>query len=148
MKDGRPCVHLVAVDDSGGSPALVLAVEVTSSDTDTATQLLDLARSLGTRLQGLAPVGRAVVRRADKGRTPRDTDGPKVRLMAEGAAAVALRQRVPTVDVGPGVQVGHWHGTDKATADAEGTALVTAAGNGRVFGPAAAAALAALALGP
>lgn len=96
---------------------------------------------------------RAVVRRADKPPRPSNADGPRLRLLAEGAVLAAVRGVVPDTRAGAGLDLGRWYGSDKAGVDAAGNAAVAAASVGatvaarRQYGYAAAGALAGHAVG-
>jgi hypothetical protein len=68
-----------------------------------------------TRIKGLLPAERAVVRRADS--PPRGvaaTEPVRLRLLAEGAVISAVRC-VIDCRVVAGLDLGRWHGSDKAT---------------------------------
>lgn len=100
-KKGRPAADVVILDGDWSSPQPVSTFALTSSHDDTATQLFDLASGLRSRLKGTG-VDRVVVRRADRPRKASNKDGPRLRLLAEGALAAAARTEVEDVIVMPG----------------------------------------------
>lgn len=98
---GRPAASVVTVDGTWAAPTVRECIELTSSANDPATQLLDLARGLGSYLSGAA-ADRVVIRRADWSRARGNTDGPRQRLLAEGALAAGARAEVESVSVKTG----------------------------------------------
>src|SRR3954453_6018343 len=95
----RPAVRFVVLDSSS-SPATVEACEeFTSDDVDLPTQLFEISKAVGSRLKGLQGEG-AVVRRADTPPRANNQDGPRLRLLAEGAAASATRAEVVDTRIG------------------------------------------------
>jgi hypothetical protein len=149
---GRPALAVVVLEDSGGTVSVAEAFEVTSATEELASQLYTLHGSVVTRVRGLLPIDRAVVRRADKPRAAVNTEGPRLRLLAEGAVISAARAVVPDTRVGAGVDLGRWHSSDKATVDRAAADLIaasgccTAIGLSKRLGLAAAAALSGAAL--
>jgi hypothetical protein len=99
-KKGRPTASAVVLDGSWDSPNLVATFDLTSSQDDVATQLHDLASGLRSRVVGLKP-NRVVIRRADYSRFASNAEGPRLRLLAEGALAAAARGEVSDVLVMP-----------------------------------------------
>jgi hypothetical protein len=100
-KKGRPAAKVVVLDGDWDTPSQVDAFELTSANEDLATQLLDLAAGLRSRLNGINP-DRVVIRRADFAQRGGKTEGPRIRLLAEGALASAARAEVGTVLVQTG----------------------------------------------
>jgi hypothetical protein len=139
----RPTTRLVVVDDATGSPVIELHEEFAGDDVDIATQLHDTSNAVGSRLQGLA-VDRVVVRRADHGPSS-NKEGPRLRLLTEGAILTAARAVMVDTQLGTGRDLGSWHGTDKAGVDAAGAALAASSGVPKAFAGATAAALGGLA---
>lgn len=93
---GRPAAHAVVLEGSWGAPIEVDAFDLTSAHTDSATQLHDLAAGLGSRLSGLN-ADRVVIRRADRSNRASNHEGPRIRLLAEGALASSARAAVDEV---------------------------------------------------
>lgn len=118
----------VIVDDSTGMPAFVMFFEITSMSDDMPTLLDTLYESARTRVAGLLPIDRAVIRRADKAPVPSGADGPRDRLLAEGALAAAVRSVVPDTRMCTGLELGRWDGSNKETIDQTGTDLITTSG--------------------
>ena len=120
---GRPACTGALIESVGGTQNFVDHFELTSQDTDLATLLADLGSSVKTRVRSLEPVDRAVVRRADLPPRPTNAEGPRLRLLAEGAVISAVRSLVGDVRVGSGRDLGAWTGTSKDAVDAEGEHL-------------------------
>lgn len=93
----RPTARVITFDGDWREPTEVQRLELTSTKGDLATVLLDLAKGLRSHLSGVRP-DRVIIRRADVGR-PSKADGPKIRLLAEGALAAAAREEVDNVFV-------------------------------------------------
>lgn len=140
---GRPMTRLAVLDDVSGSPAIDNVADFPSDDVDLATQLHDGAEAVRSRLTGLG-VDRVVVRRADRPPRPSNQEGPRTRLLMEGAVVSAARSVVIDTRVGTGRDTGAWFGSTKAGVDAAATALLQAQGQPRPYTEAAAAALAGL----
>jgi hypothetical protein len=143
---GRPTVHLVVADDSSGSPSLSDAQEITSDHTDLPEQLHDAAESVRSRLKALR-IERVAVRRADRATKASNKEGPRLRLLMEGAVTSAARGEVIDTHIGTGKDTGAWYGSNKETVDSEASRLLTAAGlSSSKYLEATSAALAALRL--
>jgi len=123
---------------------IVKAEEITSAEVSTVEQLFQAGRAIESRITGLA-VSRVVVREAET-QYPARTDGQRRRLKMEGAVVAAARAAVADTRLGAGSDFGQWRGMSKAAIDADGEALVSAAGEHSKFVEAAAAALVGLAL--
>jgi hypothetical protein len=123
---GRPSVRIIVADDASGSPVISDAQEITSDHADLPEQLHDAAESVRSRLKALN-VERVVVRRADRPTTPSNQDGPRYRLIMEGAVTSAARSEVIDTRIGTGKDTGAWYGGKKATVDAEAERLLAAA---------------------
>ncbi len=93
---GRPTARVVVVDGNWANPARVDGFELTSTDDGTPTQLATLAAGLRSRIKGLAPE-RVVVRRADLPAVASKKEGPRLRLLAEGALVASAREEVSDV---------------------------------------------------
>jgi hypothetical protein len=90
---GRPAADVVVVDGAWGAPVHVTTFKLTSTHEDLPTLLRDLSAGLASRLSGLS-VDRVVVRRADKPTRPSNYEGPKTRLLAEGALAACAKATI------------------------------------------------------
>lgn len=149
-KGGRPAVTAVLLEATGEIVSVMGRFEITSTSDDLPAQLDTLYESARTRVLGMLPVDVAVIRRADKARVPTDADGPRIRLLAEGALTAAVRSVVPDTRMCTGLELGRWDGSDKKTVDQTGTDLIAAScagvsvGLGKRLSLAAAAALPAL----
>lgn len=141
---GRPTARLVVLDGSSGG-ALESHDTFTSDPTDLATQLHDMAEAVKSRLGGLG-VERVVVRRADRPPRPSNNEGPRLRLLTEGAIVSAARSVVVDTRVGTGKDTGGWFGANKATLDGVAALLAGKEGLGVAYVEAIAAALSILAL--
>jgi hypothetical protein len=143
---GRPAARLVVATDAGGSAAIELATDFTGDDVDLPVQLHDSAEALRSRLKGLE-VDRVVIRRADYSPAS-NKEGPKLRLLMEGALASAACSVVPDTRLGTGKDTGTWFGSNKAGVDAEAATLLSSESRHSRYREATGAALAGLALGP
>ncbi len=142
---GRPAARLVVVEDSGGSPAIEEIVDFSSDDAGLPMQLHEAAGALRSRLKGLE-VDRVVVRRADYSPAS-NKEGPKVRLLMEGALTSAAFSVQPDTRIGTGKDAGGWFGSNKAGVEAEAERVLSVASRERRYIEAASAALAGIALG-
>ena len=141
---GRPTTRLVVIDSSDPS-ALVSSPSFPCDDVDLATHLHDAAEAVRSALHG-AGVERVVVRRADRPPKAPNTEGPRLRLLTEGAITSAARSVVVDTRIGTGKDTGEWHGTKKATLDAEAAAFISTVRLRDDYLEAVAAALAGLSL--
>jgi|SRR5665213_1119929 len=142
---GRPRTQLVVLDNGSGSPTVVTSETFPSRNTDIATQLHDAAETVRSRLNGLS-VARVVVRRADRPPRATNEEGPRIRLLTEGAIASAARSVVVETHIGNGKDTGGWFGSTKAGVDQASTILLQAQGISSTFVEATSAALAAMCL--
>lgn len=139
----RPTTWLVVLNDASGSASLETSVPFPTAATDLATQLHDTATAVRSRLKGLA-VDRVVLRRADFPPRPSKKEGPRLRLLMEGAVVSAARSVVVDTRVGTGQDTGTWFGSDKAGVDSASSALLSAAGVSNDYVEATSAGLAGL----
>jgi hypothetical protein len=142
---GRPMTRIVVLDDSSGSLTVVSSEPLPSRSSDLATQLHDAADAVASRLQGLA-VERVVVRRADRPPRATNEEGPRVRLLTEGAITSAARSVVVDTRIGTGKDTGAWFGSNKVGVDQASSTLLSAQGVNAAFMEATSAALAAISL--
>jgi len=141
----RPVARLIVVTGSSGSPIVEVNEVFPGDAVDLATQLHDMAEAIRSRLQGLA-VDRSLIRRADRPPRPNNNEGPRLRLIVEGAVISATRSVVVDTRVGTGKDTGTWFGSSKADVDAAAAALLSANGLAANLLEATSAALAGLAL--
>lgn len=141
----RPAARLVVLDDAGGSPSIQVHEDYPSANAPIADQLHTQAKSVHSRLTGLE-VDRVVVRRADPPPRATNKDGPRRRLLAEGAVTSAARSVVVDTRIGTGKQTGEWFGSTKGAVDKEAKRLLDAAGLSERYLEATSAALAGLTL--
>jgi hypothetical protein len=144
---GRPAGRLVVATDVSGSVAIDAVADFPGDDVDLPVQLHDAAEALRSRLGGVA-VDRVVVRRADRPPKATNAEGPKLRLLLEGALTSAARSVVIDTRIGTGKDTGSWFGSTKAGVDAEADKLLKAGALHGRYRDATSAALAGLALGP
>jgi hypothetical protein len=102
---GRPAARAAVLDGSWSAPVVHQKFELTSVHTDLATALADLSQSFDSHLSGLA-ADQVVIRRADFQKAAGATEGPKVRLMVEGALAAVAKRQVDVVSVQTGKDLG------------------------------------------
>lgn len=144
---GRPAARLVVIDNATGSPVVEVVEDFTSDDVALPVQLHDAAEALGSRLTGLG-VDRAIIRRADRPPRATNAEGPKLRLLMEGALTSAAQSVVVDTRIGTGKDTGTWFGANKATVDSESDRLLAAGSLHSRYKEAMSAALAGSALGP
>jgi hypothetical protein len=89
----RPRAAVAVIEGTKGSPQLIELFAVTTSEDDLPSQLHDLARAFENRLVGLG-ADRVLIRRADTPPKPSNAEGPRTRLLVEGALASAARSHV------------------------------------------------------
>lgn len=142
---GRPAARLVVVSERTGQPAIEATADFPSDDVDLPVQLHDAAEALRSRLDGLA-VDRVVLRRADRPPKASNAEGPRLRLLMEGALTSAARSIVVDTRIGTGKDTGAWYGTNKAGVDQAAAKLVGVHGLKGRYLEATSAALAGLAL--
>lgn len=119
---GRPTASCVLLEGVSAAPVLVESFDLTSASGDLPTQLHDLATGLRSRLHGLSP-DVVVIRRADYSPRASNAEGPRVRLMAEGALVAASVDVVTSVVLLPGRDLAARAGVDKAALDARAASL-------------------------
>jgi hypothetical protein len=140
----RPSAELVVLE--GLSPVVVLeSHSFTADDTDLCTQLHDAAEAMRSHLRDRG-LERVVVRRADHPPKPSNAEGPRLRLLTEGAVASAARSVVVDTRIGTGRETGAWYGGTKATLEFAASNLINGVGLPPLYLGSAAAALAALSL--
>jgi hypothetical protein len=123
---GRPAGRLVVLTDDSGSPEIEVVGDFPADDTDIPVLLHDAAEAVRSRLEGLG-VDRVVVRRADRPPKASSAEGPKFRLLMEGALTSAARSVVVDTRLGTGKDTGAWFGSNKEGVDAAAKGLLKAA---------------------
>ena len=139
----RPAAYLVVLDDSSGRAMIKADHAFPADDMDLATQLHDTAEAVRSRLEGLA-IERVIVRRADRPPSASNTEGPRLRLLMEGAVTSAARSVVVDTMLGTGADTGTWFGAKKADVDTASAQLLSQHGLHSRYTEATSAALAAL----
>lgn len=145
----RTTVAAVVLNDntSPGAPFDEVAVtveasfEVKADQTDVAVQLGDTAKNISGRLRALTPEV-VVVRRADRPMKPSNQEGPRLRLLMEGAITGAAHEVIAETRIRNGKDCGSAFGASKDILDAAASSL-----HGGRFKEATAAALSGLAEG-
>jgi hypothetical protein len=137
----RPRAHVAVLEGTKQTPAAIELFVLTTSENDLVDQIHDLASALSNRLNGLA-IERAMIRRADTPQRPSNQEGPRARLLVEGALLRVTRDQVQATRVMNGRDIAALAGggRTKATLDVEAQQLVSSP----EYAPAAAAAFALL----
>lgn len=143
VNDSKATALGVLVDDYSGLVAVVDKFNFTNDGADLATRLYDMAEAVRTLVDSLKP-DRVIVRRADFPPRGSRADGPKVRLLFEGAIVAAARHKCAQTHLGTGQDLGVWCGSDKTTVESDAKGLVKTSGLAQKYAVAAAAALAGL----
>lgn len=114
----RPTTHVAVLEGTKSSPLVAELFVVSTSEQDLVDQLHDLAQAFGNRLVGL-DVDRIAIRRADIAKRPSNKEGPRARLLVEGALTLAARERVVDTLLASGRDLAVRSGGDrtKATLD-------------------------------
>jgi hypothetical protein len=116
---GRPAARVIDVQGAWGSVTDVQSFELTSNKQDLATILYELASGLRSHLAGVG-ADRVVIRKADFFKISSRQEGPRLRLLAEGALAGAARGEVEDVLVLTGKELAdRSRATSKANLEAE-----------------------------
>ena len=112
------------MEGSRTTPVVVEEFEVTTGETHVVAQISDLASGLGNRLKGIEP-DRVLIRRADQRPKPSNTEGPRVRLLVEGALAAEALRTTTDVELLVGKDVAARTEYRKAELDARSSELVS-----------------------
>ena len=123
--EGRPTARGVLVEDNGSGPVIVDQFALPGDDVDFARQLFELSQATSSRLSALEP-DRVAVCRADFPPAGSRKDGPKLRLLAEGAITAAAYHVVPNTYLVTGHDIGTWNGCGKDAVKDKAKALVQA----------------------
>jgi hypothetical protein len=146
-KPKRPAARIVVIDDASGAATIEEVLDLSGDDVDLPAQLHYAAEALRSHLKSV-DANRVVVRRADYAPRARQTDGPKNRLLMEGALTSAATSVVPDTRLGTGKETGEWFGSSKQAVDAAADALLKSGAHHSRYLEATSAALAGVALGP
>lgn len=144
---GRPVVRAVLLEDSVsasgpltlGDVSLDQEFDLTTAEQDWARICSQYAQDVSGRVRSLS-LDIVVVRRADFHRNSRGGDGPKLRLVVEGAITAAAMAHVANTHLRTGVVCAGEYPDEKDAMDAAGKGLVSRTDRGE----AAAAALSGL----
>jgi len=121
--EGRPTARGILTETGAVPPAIVDQFELSGDDVDFTRQLFELSQSTKSRLTALHP-DRVVVCRADFPPQQSRTEGPKLRLLAEGAIAAAAREVVPETFLTTGKEIGEWDHSSKDQVKVKAKAMV------------------------
>lgn len=97
--------------------------DVKADEDDLAVRLGDLAKSLSGRVRSIEPDG-VVIRRADRPQRPSNQEGPRLRLLAEGAVTAAVHEVVRATAIRNGKDCGAEFGTSKEKLDEEAQTIL------------------------
>lgn len=97
--------------------------EVKEAEEDLAVRLGELSKKIRGRVRSIAPDG-VVVRRADRPRQASNLEGPRLRLLAEGAVTAAAHEVVTNTVIRSGKDCGDKFGTSKDELDREAEAIL------------------------
>ncbi|MDY7556111.1 hypothetical protein [Cryobacterium sp. 10C3] len=98
--------------------------EVAATGSDLADQLKELSHAVTGRVESLKP-DIVVIRRADRSPRPSNLDGPRLRLMFEGAVTAAARSLISCTTIRTGKECGAAYGKSKADMDFDAETLAT-----------------------
>jgi len=126
----KPTLRAVLLEDiltPGDTPSLmdmkfVDVFEVAATGTDLAEQLKEISNAITGRVESLRP-DIVVVRRADRSPRPSNMDGPRFRLMFEGAITAGARSLNPYTTIRTGKECGMAYGKSKAEMDSDAESL-------------------------
>ncbi|SRR6266511_971190 len=118
----RPRVSCVLLDGTRDAPIHVGAFDLTTASGDVIGQLDDLGKQLSSKVSGLN-LAAVVIRLADFTPVANRAEGPRHRLLVEGALAFSCRSRISEVLVRTGREVGQALGVSKDVADSTGRTL-------------------------
>ncbi|SOJ58152.1 hypothetical protein MSIMFB_05632 [Mycobacterium simulans] len=102
------------LEDGFDRPALSVedSFDVKEAVDDLAVRLGELSKKVRGRARSIAPDG-IVVRRADQPKQPSNKEGPRLRLLAEGAVTAAAHEVVRNTVIRSGKDCGAAFGTSK-----------------------------------
>ena len=143
-RPARPVTRLAVLDNAMGEPVVVTSESFPSDNVPLPEQLHDMGESVRSRLIGVG-VDRVVIRRADRSPIPRNGNGPRLRLLAEGAVTAAARAVITDTRIETGRAAALMYGAPKSDHERAAADLTVASGLGLEMTEAVAAALAGLA---
>lgn len=131
---GRPVVRAVLLEDALGSTevpqlsdvSVVDEFEFTTTEEDWAHICRQYHRDTDARVSSLAPDA-VIVRRADFHRDRGNNDGPRLRLIVEGAVTAAATAHVANTHLRTGAACAERYGSSKVAMDADGRGLASKA---------------------
>jgi hypothetical protein len=123
--EGRPTARGILIEPGVPNPAIRDSFALTGDDVDFTRQLFELSQATRSRMSALKP-DRVVICRADFPPAGSRKDGPKLRLLAEGAIAAAAREVVAETFLATGQDIGLWDSTSKDAVKAKAKAMVRA----------------------
>lgn len=149
VNGNRTTVAVVVLNDNAlpgdpfdrSSTTVEGSFEIKADQIDRAVQLGDAAKNVSGRLRSLQP-DVVVVRRADRPVRASNQEGPRLRLLMEGAITGAAHEVIANTLIRNGKDCGAAYGVPKDALDAEASTL-----HGGKFKEATAAALSGLAQG-
>jgi len=118
----RPSASVVVLEGSFRDPNIVEIFHLTTTGNDTAQQAHDMATNLRNRLHGLQ-IDRVIVRKADRPPRPSNKEGPRLRLVVEGALIGAAKDVVDHSEIINGRDAAGRVGISKSALDAAGREL-------------------------
>ncbi|GJM37901.1 MAG: hypothetical protein DHS20C19_12680 [Acidimicrobiales bacterium] len=120
--DRYPTVAVAVLTGARNAPTLIEEFALVPQGEDLSARVTDLGSAFSNRVEGLnADV--VVVRRADRPQRPSNTEGPRERLLAEGALAYAAASSGADVVLLCGRDLASQAGTSKASLDEEAEAM-------------------------
>jgi hypothetical protein len=142
---GAPTARAVVLHGTPAAPGLVDAQEILAPHEELAATLAEAASAFTSLVKGLN-VEAVLIRRANQSHHATKSDGPRTRLLMEGAIAAALRGPVPRTVLRDGRQAGLLYGSTQEDLDLTALALATTIGCPAKYREALGAALAAMSL--
>ncbi|WP_156316475.1 hypothetical protein [Leucobacter japonicus] len=143
VSNQKATIAVVVLSVEKADPAVVeieTTFEIHTGDSDLAEKLGDSCKNIVGRVRTLEPEI-AVIRRADRTQKASNQEGPRFRLLIEGAVTGGIQQVIPTTKILTGKECGLFCSKSKAELDLAASALVP-----KKYIEAAAAALTAVAV--
>jgi hypothetical protein len=123
LTSGKPVISCIVLEGSRDSPRKTQGYELKTSATEIVFQIEDLCGKLSSQLSGLRPDA-VVIRVADMAPSASRTNGPRYRLMIEGALAFVCRDhKVAEVVYRNGKECGEALDVNKSSAMSLGEAV-------------------------
>lgn len=129
----RATVHAVLLDDGAGDDApfdvasvrVIDEFDIPVDEDNLATQLGDAGETIAGRVRSLQP-DRIVVRRADRPMKPSNMEGPRTRLLVDGALTASAQRVVADTALRSGKDCASAYGVSKDELDALAATVATA----------------------